>query len=170
MEAKRTNYAWKREGPLHIKHLCIIQLCEADLNFALNVIWGHRLIRTAMNQGALDSAQYAIPGSTCSSAIWNKVLFCDLLHQTFSTGIMTDYDATAAFDRVLHALTIITCHRLRLPMEACIFMFHLLRNMEFHIITGFGKSLSSFKNNADSTSIGQGVLQGSSSAATRMLD
>jgi hypothetical protein len=37
--------------------------------------------------------------------------------------------------------------------------------MEFNIVTGFGKSLSSFQNNADQHQIGQGVLQGSSSAA-----
>lgn len=98
-----------------IEHLRIIQLCEADLNFTLNVIWGKRLTRNAMAHNALDKSQYALPGSTCNGAVWNKVLFCDLLRQTLTQGIMTDYDATAAFDRVLHAISIITCQRLGLP-------------------------------------------------------
>lgn len=148
-----------------IEHLRIIQLCEADLNFALNVIWGKRLINNAMKHKALDPSQYALPGMTCNSAVWNKVLFCDLLRQTMSTGIMTDYDATVAFDRVLHAITILTCRRLGLPQEACLFMYSLLQEMEFHLITGFGKSTLHFKNNDDPSMIGQGVLQGSSSAA-----
>ncbi len=69
------------------------------------------MIRTALKNNALNDSQYAIPGQTCHSAVWNKVLYCDLLRQTLSPGIMTDYDATAAFDRVLHAMTIITCQR-----------------------------------------------------------
>jgi hypothetical protein len=93
----------------NIENLCIIQLCEADVNFTLNIIWGKKLIRNATKENALDKAQYALPGMTCNSAAWNKVLFCDLLQQNLSTGILTDYDATAAFDRVLHAIANITC-------------------------------------------------------------
>jgi hypothetical protein len=118
-----------------------------------------------MKENALDDSQYALPGMTCNSAIWNKVLFMDLTRQTFTPGIMTDYDATAAFDRVLHIISILTCRRLGLPMTACMFMFNLLQHMEFHLITGFGLSNQSFKNNEDPSQIGQGLLQGSSSAA-----
>lgn len=149
----------------YIENLRIIQLCEADLNFTLNIIWGSRLARNAMKHNALDKSQYALPGSTCNSAIWNKVLFCDLLCQSLTPEIMTDYEAMAAFDRVLHALSIITCQRLGLPVSACHFMYNLLQNMEFYLITGFGPSLTSFRNNEDPVQTGQGMLQGSSSAA-----
>jgi hypothetical protein len=125
---------------LYIEHLQIIQLCEADLNFALNIIWGIRLIQMAMKDNIMDESQYALPGMTCNSAVWNKVLYLDLMHQTMATGIMTDYDATAAFDRVLHSMSVITCRRLGLPMHACMFMYKLLQNMEFHLVTGFGVS------------------------------
>jgi hypothetical protein len=50
-----------------------------------------------------------------------------------------------------------------LPQIAVIFMYQLLKDMEFHLITGFGKSLSSYSNTIDNET-GQGVLQGSSSA------
>jgi hypothetical protein len=59
----------------HIDHLRIIQLCEADLNFVLHVIWGHRLLRHAQRFLAFDPAQYALPGQTCNNAILNKLLF-----------------------------------------------------------------------------------------------
>jgi hypothetical protein len=87
------------------------------------------------------------------------------MQQTLSPGIMTDYDVSAAFDRVLHAMSIITCKRLGLPNNACMFMYELLHNMEFFLLTGFGISSDSFKNNEDPTMPGQGMLQGSSSAA-----
>jgi hypothetical protein len=92
----------------YIENLRIIQLCKADLNFILNIIWGYRLICNAQALDHFDSSQYALPGQTCHSAVWNKTLYCDLIRQTLTPGIMTDYDASAAFDRVLHAMSIIT--------------------------------------------------------------
>ncbi len=148
-----------------VENLRIIQLCEADLNFVLNIIWGYRLVRNAQKGHHLDPSQYAHPGQTCHSTVWNKTLYCDLMRQTLSAGIMTDYDATAAFDRVLHAMSIITCRCIGLPQGACMFMYHLLQNMEFFLLTGFGISAASFKNDEDPSQPGQGMLQGSSSAA-----
>jgi hypothetical protein len=102
---------------------------------------------------------------TCQSAVWNQVLFCDLLCQTSSKGILTDYDASVAFHRVLHFITVITCRRLGMPISACKFLYIFLHHMEFHIITGLGVSNKSFSNNEDHNNPGQGMLQGSSSAA-----
>jgi hypothetical protein len=61
-------------------------------------------------------------------------------------------------------MSVVTCRRLGLPMHACMFMYKLLQNMEFHLVTGFGISESFFTNNKDPTQIGQGILQGSSPA------
>jgi hypothetical protein len=99
------------------------------------------------------------------SAVINKVLYCDLMRQTLSTGVMTDYDASAAFDRVLHSMSIITCKRIGLPTSSCLFMYNLLQNMEFQLVTGLGESATTFANNEDPKQTGQGILQGSSSAA-----
>jgi hypothetical protein len=149
----------------YIENLRIIQLCEADINFVLNAIWGYRLTCNGVKQKIFNQSQYAMPGLTCNSAIWSKVLYCDMTRQTLKTGILTDYDATAAFDCVLHALSVITCRRLGLPMQTGQFIYNLLHNMEFHLITGYGKSIQHFKNNEDPGNPGQGMLQGSSSAA-----
>jgi hypothetical protein len=120
------------------QNLRIIQLCEADLNFILHIIWGKRLIRHALRHKALNTAQYALPGKTCSNAVLNKQLFLDLSRQTLTPGVLTDYDVTAAFDRVLTGLSIVTCQRVGLPCIAGTFMFNLLKDMSFHLITGFG--------------------------------
>lgn len=148
----------------HLDHLRIIQLCEADLNFLLNIVWGKRMINNAQRKNLLSNSQYALPGMTCQSAVWNKVAFCDILRQSYTPGIITDYDATAAFDRVLHTITSITCQRLGMPKHATQFLYNLLHNMEFHVVTGYGPSTQSFLNNADPLRPCQGMLQGSSSA------
>lgn len=147
-----------------LEHLRIIQLCEADLNFMLNTLWGKRLIKQAQQHAVLQQQQFALPGLTCQSAIWNKISFCDLLRQTGSQGIMTDYDATVAFDWVLHSVTILTCQCLGMPKSASMLLYNLLHNMEFHVITGYGVSSESFSGNADPEQPCQGMLQGSSSA------
>jgi hypothetical protein len=78
-------HRWKRSVQVmlekgkgrYVEHLRIIQLCEADLNFVLKIIWGYRLIRSAQKEKQLDLSQYAVPGQTCHSAVWNKTLYCD---------------------------------------------------------------------------------------------
>jgi hypothetical protein len=75
------------------------------------------------------------------------------------------YHATAAFDRVLAGLSIISCQQMGLPYIAGAFMFHLLQQMSFHLMTGFSQSASTFSNNDNLALPGQGVLQGRSLAA-----
>jgi hypothetical protein len=82
--------------------------------------------------------------------------------------MLTDFDATASFDHVLAGLFIATCKCVCLPLVAGNFMYNLLKNMHFHLVTGFGKSAHIFTNTEDSLT-GQGVLQGSSSAAPIFL-
>jgi len=147
---------------IYIENLRIIQLVEVDLNFILHVIWGHR---HAHDYNLFYTIQYAIPGKTCNNAVWNKLLFLDLSRQTLSPGIMKDYDAASALDRVLIGLTIVTCERMGLHRHASMFMYHPLKRMNFHLITGFGTLIASFSNDDNPQQIGQGVLQGSSSAA-----
>jgi hypothetical protein len=155
----------EKEKGKFIENLRIIQLMEADLNFVLHTIWGHRLARHAMTPSAMNQFQYALAGQTCHNAVLNKLLYLHLSCQTLSPGIMMDYDATAAFDRVLAGLSIITCQHMGLPYIAGTFMFQLLRKMNFHLMTGFGCSVASYHNSDDPMLPGQGVLLGSSSAA-----
>jgi hypothetical protein len=62
---------------------------------------------------------------------------------------MTNYDAMVEFDRVLHAITLITCHWLGMPTYSCRFIYHLLHKMKFNVITGHGTSQRSFSSNKD---------------------
>jgi hypothetical protein len=81
------------------------------------------------------------------------------MRQTLSSGIMMDYDATAAFDRVLHAMSIISCRQISLPHKASMFMLHLLQSIEFYLLTGYSISSTSFHNKEDPHRIGQGMYK-----------
>ena len=69
----------------------------------------------------------------------------------------TNYDATAAFNRILAGLASITCHQVGLPHIAGNVMFQLLKQMSFHLVTGFSQLDDCFKNDQDGIT-GQGVL------------
>ena len=146
-----------------IDKLCILQLVEADLNFVLKLLWGHRLNQSAHNNTLYDKSQYAILGKTCTSAVLNKVLFADLTRQTKCPASMTDNDNTAAFDRILPALSIVMCRRLGLPKSAALFLFTLLWTMNFRVGTAHGISTNSYGANDDPLNPGQGSGQGQGS-------
>lgn len=116
----------------------IIQLVEADLNFIRHIMWGNQMIRYAKKFSALNPAQYAFPGQ--NNVVLNKILFLDVSWQTLSPGILIDYDGKVAFDRVL--MSIITCKQMGLLQITSLFMFQLSKHMNFHLITGLGKSPS----------------------------
>jgi hypothetical protein len=88
----------------------------------------------------LDKVQFVIPGQPFHNAVISKLLYLDLSRQTFSPGLMIDYDAKAAFDRVISGIANIACQRFGSPTIAGTFMHNLLFNMSFHLVTGFGKA------------------------------
>ena len=116
----------KGRGPAK-ENLRVIQLLEADLNWLLRFLWGKKLDRHAAQDGVYNEAQFASPGKLCRSAILNKVLFFDILRQNRHYGALIDNDATAAFDRVLPALCVVTCKQLGMPISAQRFFFKMLR-------------------------------------------
>ena len=149
----------KGKGPA-IENLRIIQILEADMNWLLRFLWGRQLERHAVDAGAYNEAQFASPGKLCQSGIVNKVLFFDLLRQTRQYGALTDNDATAAFDRVLPALCVVTCRQLGMSTSAQRFFFRLLRQMVYTTTTAHGRSKSMYSASADPNVPGQGVMQG----------
>jgi len=149
----------KGKGP-GIENLRIIQLLEADMNWLLRFLWGRKLNHHARKEGVYHHSQFAVPGKLCGSAILNKVLYFDMLCQTRQCGALMDNDATAAFDRVLPALCVVTCRQLGMPKEAQRFFFRLLRQMEFTVTTSHGTSTQTYTASGNTSAPGQGVIQG----------
>lgn len=144
----------KGKGPA-IENLRIIQLLEADMNWLLRFLWGRKLDRHAMDAGVYNEAQFASPGKLCQSAIVNKVIFFDILRQTRQYGALMDNDATAAFDRVLPALCVVTCRQLGMPKSAQRFFFRILRQIVYTMTTAHGTSIATYSASANLSVPGQ---------------
>jgi hypothetical protein len=117
------NNAGKGKGMLHGKPTLNLT-AQNGSEFCITSFWGQWVTRHAVHHHAMSTAQYAMPGQTCNHAVWNKMHFSHLSRQTLTSGVMTDYDATAAFDRILSRLAIITCKWMGLPPHS--WMFHVL--------------------------------------------
>lgn len=135
-------------------------MLEADLNWLLRFLWGKKLDRYATEEDIYNEAQFALPGKLCQSAIVNKVLLFDLLRQNRHYGALIDNDATAAFDRALPALCVVTCRQLGMPKEAQRFFFKMLRQMIYTTTTAHGRSKQTYSATPNPKAPGQGVMQG----------
>jgi len=71
-----------------------------------------------------------------------------------------DNDATAAFDRVLPALCVVTCRQLGMPKAAQRFFFRILRQMVYTVTTAHGTSTQTYTASGAGKAPGQGVIQG----------
>ena len=68
----------KDPGHPRLDRLQIIQLFEADYNFLLAVIFGHRLMGFARQHCNLSDSQYgSMIGKQAQSAVLNKILMYD---------------------------------------------------------------------------------------------
>jgi len=130
------------------------------MNWLLRFLWGRKLNHHAQRSGVYNENQFASPGKLCCSAILNKVIFFDLIRQMRQYGALMDNDATAAFDRILPALSVVTCRQLGMPKQAQWFFFRVLRQMVYSVTTAHGQSVQTYAANANPAAPGQGVIQG----------
>jgi len=115
----------KRERMLH-RELTYHPIGGGGFELYITCILGKAINTTCSKQQCLTPVPVCTTRPNMPNTSWNKLLFLDLTRQTLIPGTMTDYDATAAFDRVLSSISILTCERVGLGE----FMYHLLKNME----------------------------------------
>ena len=105
----------KDKGSPKIDRLRIIQLFEADYNFVLSLILGHRLMNFARKHCQFNESQYgSLKGKQAQSAIHNKVLTYDYFRLQKDNAATVEFDAAANYDRILPAIAVIACRRLGL--------------------------------------------------------
>ena len=98
----------KDKGILRIHRLRIIQLFEADYNFLLALVFGHRLTTFSRNHCSINASQYgSTQGKRCQSAVLNKILTYDILQLLRQDGGTTELDASQCFDKLIPTLVVL---------------------------------------------------------------
>ena len=120
----------KDKGSPKLHRLRIIQLFEADYNFLLALIFGHRLMLFAQEHCNFNDSQYgSVNGKQAQLAVLNKILTYDFFRVCRENATTSEFDAAANYDRILPAITIIACQRLGLAEKAADLVYDSLKDL-----------------------------------------
>ena len=152
----------KEEGNPIIIKLRVIQLLEADMNFAFRLIWGKRLVHNALAHNVLSQWNFGgRPGARVHSALFLTISY-EHLRFTWYNAIIFDNDAKACFDRIIPSLGLMATERLGMPQQATTSVLATMKGMHFFIRTAHGISPGFYTSTAAALILG--VLQGSRAA------
>ena len=131
----------KDKGSPKIDRLRIIQLFEADYNFLLSLVLGHRLMNFARKHCHFNESQYgSLKGKQAQSAILNKILTYDYFRMQKENAATAEFDAAANYDRILPAIAVIACQRLGLAKKIGDLFFNSLDRLKHKVRTSYGLS------------------------------
>ena len=131
----------KDKGSPKINRLQIIQLFEADYNFLLSLVFGHRLMTFARKHCLLNPSQYgSAKGKQAQSAILNKILTYDYFRLHKEDAATSEFDATANYDHILPAIAVIACRRLGLADKIGDLLYDSLTKLKHKVRTIYGLS------------------------------
>lgn len=155
----------KDPGNPKINRLRIIHLFEADFNFLLKLMWGHRLVRRAVELDLLHHGQHgSIPGRTTLDPIMLTQLTSDITRIQKTNMVRFDNDASACYDRIIVALGMLAARRCGMPENAVCTHAHALEWMKYKVKTIYGISEDNYSGTEFEPLFGTGQGSGASPA------
>ena len=131
----------KDSGAPWSHRLRIIELFDSQLNAGLQIIFGRRMVKNALDRGLIHSSTYgSIPNRTAQDAAIEKLWSVDIMRIKKVNGAIFDCDAKGCYDRIIAALQSITCRRWGLPRTTSLFFARLWRVCRHYIRTRHGTS------------------------------
>jgi len=121
--------------------LRIIELFDSQVNAGLQIIFGKRMIKNALEKGEIHDSTYgSVPRRTAQDAVMEKVLSMDTMRTKQITGAIFDCDAKGCYDRIIAALQSISSRRLGVPRTTAIYFSRFWQMCKHHIRTRHGTS------------------------------
>jgi hypothetical protein len=156
----------KDAGQPKINRLRIIHLFEADYNLFLKLIWGSRLVHTAVANNLLNDGQHgSVPGRTTMDPIMLQQLTTNLCHILNKTYAHFDNDASACYDRIIVPLAMLAARRCGMTTSAITLHASTLQQMRYRVKTHYGVSDNNYTGTPDEPLFGTGQGSGASPAA-----
>jgi hypothetical protein len=155
----------KDPGLPKIHRLRIIHLFEADFNFLLKLLWGHRLIQQAINLDLLHQGQYgSVPGRNAIELVMLNQTTNDICRIQKIPIIRFENDASACYDRIIVPLGMLAARRCGMPVEAVTLHADTLHHMKYRVKTVYGISDDHYTGTVDKPLFGTGQGSGASPA------
>ncbi|KAK1748959.1 hypothetical protein QTG54_000898 [Skeletonema marinoi] len=132
----------KIAGVALLTKLRAILLLEADFNQHNKLIFQHRMLALARENGLIPEEIFSEKGKTAEDAILQQVLMYDIARITKRPLLVAQVDASQCYDRVAHAMAALTLRAYKVHNSSVLGMLRPLHCMEFYLRTGFGQSTS----------------------------
>ena len=156
----------KDAGCPKINRLRIIHLFEADFNFFLKLLWGHRLVHRAHEFKMINTGQYgSVPGRTAIELVMLNQISNDICRTNkYNIIVRFDNDASACYDRILVPLGMMAARRCGMAENAIRIHAATLENMKYKVKTSYGISDKYYTSQPGEPLFGTGQGSGASPA------
>jgi len=151
----------KKAGNIHVDNLRAILLMEGDLNAAMKIFIGSRMIAHASKHHLLPAECYGSrPGCTALQVSLTRTLTADIMRQSRATLAVASVDFRTCYDSVAHPPSSIACQRLGAPSLVLETIFSTIQNMKIFLCTAHGDSTNFYGGTPMEDLPFQGVCQG----------
>ncbi|KAI2514379.1 hypothetical protein MHU86_272 [Fragilaria crotonensis] len=152
---------FKEPGNIKIHRTRIIHIYEADYNLMLGLKWRSALLQ-AEAYDQLNSGQYGSrPKRTAIDPVFLEELQLEMSRITRKTMILTNYDATACYDRIIPNLAMLASRRFESP-EVTLSNARTLEHTDYRIRTELGLATEGYQHTSDQPIYGTGQGSGNS--------
>ena len=145
--------------------LRIIELFDSQLNAAMQIFFGRRMVHNALDKGLIHPSAFgSVPKRNAQDALLEKTLTFHMLILRRSDGAIFDCDAKGCYDRIAPKLSTIHSRRLGMPKSWAQFFALYWKDCVHYVRTRYGISKESYKSDEDNPLFGIGQGNGAGPA------
>ena len=146
----------KKPNEFRVSKMRLIQLMSPEFQIN-NKLIGRRILAHAEASSTVAPEQHGSrKHHKAINTCLNKKLLCDSMGQKRRAGAVAMNDARGCYDRICHAIAVLTLMSFGLPQRIACLLFTTLQRATHHIKTGFGRSPPAYGNEPGFSGIGQG--------------
>ena len=146
----------KEPGNLKIHRTRVIHIYEADYNLALGIKW-RQVMHRADEENALNDGQYGSrPNRKAQDPVFLEELQFDLSRVSRKTLVLTNYDATSCYDRIIPSVAMLASRKFGMPKSVTLANARTLENANYRIRTDLGLAPTGYSHTPEHPIYGTG--------------
>ena len=136
----------KNPGSPWTHRLRIIELFDSQLNAAMQIVFGKRMVYNALDNGAVHPSAFgSVPGRNAQEALLEKTMTFDMMRIRRANGAIYDCDAEGCYDRINPKFSSVHTRRLGMPKNWALFFAIFWSQCSHYVKTKYGISNDAFQ-------------------------
>ena len=146
----------KEPGNIKIHKTRVIHIYEADYNLALGVKWRHAMHRADAANVLNDGHYGSRPHQQAQDPVLLEELQFELSRVTRKTLVLTNYDATSCYDRIIPSLAMLASRKFGVPKSVALANARTLEKAQYRIRTDLGLASTGYSHSPEHPIFGTG--------------